>query len=169
MRRFWPVDRCGTRWTGVGWVPGRQHGDWDRPGEPRRHADWLRCRRARALARTAVVPVLRCLSSEAWVGAARRRSWSDRLRGCLPSACCCPRRGGGGGDRMDRSTTPHPVAVVTVDIVVLTVRDGELCALVIRRGQEGRADPSIRFARPMECLTFGRAVPWARRSALGDG
>jgi 8-oxo-dGTP diphosphatase len=32
-------------------------------------------------------------------------------------------------------TSQYPILHVTVDIVVLTVRDGELCALVVRRGE----------------------------------
>ncbi len=33
-------------------------------------------------------------------------------------------------------TSEHPIFSVTVDLVVLTIRDGELCALVVRRGND---------------------------------
>jgi 8-oxo-dGTP diphosphatase len=42
-------------------------------------------------------------------------------------------------------TSEHPIFSVTVDLVVLTLRDGALCALVVKRGSEPYAD---RWALP---------------------
>ena len=33
-------------------------------------------------------------------------------------------------------TSEHPIFYVTVDLVVLTIRDGVLCALVVKRGSD---------------------------------
>ncbi|HEX6249053.1 MAG TPA: NUDIX domain-containing protein [Nocardioidaceae bacterium] len=52
-------------------------------------------------------------------------------------------------------TSEHPVFYVTVDLVVLTIRDGALCALVVKRGSEpfaGRWALPGGFVEPEETL-----------------
>lgn len=52
-------------------------------------------------------------------------------------------------------TSEHPVFYVTVDVVVLTIRDGALCALVVKRGSEPFAGSSALpggFVEPEETL-----------------
>lgn len=52
-------------------------------------------------------------------------------------------------------TSEHPIFSVTVDLVVLTIRDGELCTLAVRRGSEpfeGRWALPGGFVEPEETL-----------------
>ncbi|HEY0772676.1 MAG TPA: NUDIX hydrolase, partial [Nocardioidaceae bacterium] len=52
-------------------------------------------------------------------------------------------------------TSEHPIFYVTVDLVVLTIRDGVLCALVVKRGSEpfeGRWALPGGFVEPEENL-----------------
>ena len=64
-------------------------------------------------------------------------------------------------------TSEHPIFYVTVDIVVLTIRDDRLCALVVERGGEpfkGRWALPGGFVEPDEGL-YDAARPESAREA----
>ena len=73
----------------------------------------------------------------------------------------------------DYDASAYPAVGVTVDIVVLTIRQGQLCVLLIRRGEQDR--PARRLGRerhlrhelgPLERLLKPLIVRKARASVL---
>lgn len=66
-------------------------------------------------------------------------------------------------------TSEHPVFSVTVDVVVLTIRDGALCALVVKRGREpfaGRWALPGGFVEPDESLETAACRELEEETAL---
>jgi 8-oxo-dGTP diphosphatase len=77
----------------------------------------------------------------------------------------------------DPSTPPYnprdfPPVAVTVDLVVLTIRNGVLCAVVVERGVEpyrGRLALPGGFIRPDETLQEAAKRELAEETGLGTG
>lgn len=77
-----------------------------------------------------------------------------------------------GWDVATYQPSDHPPVAVTVDLVVLTIRDGELCALVIRRGEPpfaGHWALPGGFVRPDENLDHAAARELSEETGLAQG